>query len=88
MAEKVSQMQSLVNYVKTKKKFIRKIRKMAKVVKQRQHTVNMNILILLKEQAVDKDTSLVAAKKKVEKTLKGIEQYRKFRHKSFLLFED
>ncbi|GJQ73157.1 hypothetical protein Trydic_g1783 [Trypoxylus dichotomus] len=74
-----SQQQSFVEAILQGRRFTKKIRKIMQRVKSTHHTVNINILRLIKEQGIDKIRSLCAAKRKLEKIRKRIIQNNLFR---------
>lgn len=84
---RASHTQSLMDYLKTGRAFTPKIRRIANEIRRRHRTINMNMLIMLKETAVDKLQSLAAAKRKLEITKKRIEQNELFYSNPARLFQ-
>ena len=76
--KKASQTETLLQYLRERKPFTKNVREIAKAIKQRHHTLNGNVLLLLKEQAIDKLRSLKAIRTKIASQIKRYQQNTRF----------
>lgn len=73
-----SQLESLLTYITSNRKFTTNILKIARRIKKQHHTLNKDILMELKATALDKIRSLSVAKRHVNKAILRFNQNKRF----------
>ena len=72
--KQASQIETLLLYMRERRPFTKKVTAISRTLKARHHTLNKGILILLKEQALDKLRSLKVVRGKISDQIKRSEQ--------------
>lgn len=72
--KKASHVESLLMYIREGRRFTKNVTAIAKDLKAKHHTLNKNILTLIKEQALDKLRSLKVIQSKISTQIKRCEQ--------------
>ena len=76
--KKASRTETVIAYLREGRQFTSKVKRIARKIKAEHHTMNISILGMVKEQAVDKLRSLKLIRKKIEKTIQRLEQNARF----------
>src|SRR5699024_5885193 len=70
--QKASRIQCVVEYVRASRAFIPRVRRMANFVRRTHHTVNLTVLLNIKQHCLDEIRALVATKKSLVRRMRGL----------------
>src|SRR5699024_10232577 len=86
--QKASRIQCVVEYVRASRAFTPRVRRMANFVRRTHHTVNLTVLLNIKQHCLDEIRALVATKKSLVRRMRGLVENSTFRKKPSLLFRE
>ena len=70
--QKASRIQCVVEYVRASRAFTPRVRRMANFVRRTHHTVNLTVLLNIKQHCLDEIRALVATKKSLVRRMRGL----------------